>query len=162
MHPIQELQITCVWGHSFNLGVISDIVATVPQIPDVLLCGIQKEEVDAVAKLIATLLRDGKDLVIITGLDTLAISRPRHGRTSSLGSRLRPFGRPHLSAMNIILFIWFIGPILLALLVVGVIDAFVLIAWLYYRLCRPPWDRTARIAADLSSMWGRRIMRLQR
>ncbi|KAJ7764206.1 hypothetical protein B0H16DRAFT_441244 [Mycena metata] len=159
MHPIQKLQITCTCQRP--LGVISDIVATVPQIPDVLMRGIQKEEVDVVTKLIATLSRDGKDLVILAGRRTLAISRPRHGRTPSPGSQFRPFGRPHLSAMNIILFIWFIGPILLAFLVVGVIDAFILIAWLYHRLFRPPWDQAARIAADLGSMWGR-TMRIQR
>ncbi|KAJ7764259.1 hypothetical protein B0H16DRAFT_1526526 [Mycena metata] len=95
MHPIQKLQITCNWQRP--LGVISDIVATVPQIPDVLLRGIQKEEADVVTKLIATLSRDGKDLVIIAGRRTLAISRPRHGRTPSPGSQFRPFGHEYHS-----------------------------------------------------------------
>ncbi|KAJ7018908.1 hypothetical protein C8F04DRAFT_1149566 [Mycena alexandri] len=157
IHPIQKLRFTSTQR---SLGVISEILATLPPIPDVLVYGaIQKEEAAGVAKLIAVLSRDGKDPVIIAGRRTLFISHPR--RAPPLRSRLWHLGRPHLSAISIILFIWFIGPILSAILVVVVVDVCILIAWLCRRLFGPPWDQTVRIAADLGSMWGT-SMRTQR
>ncbi|KAJ6566758.1 hypothetical protein B0H19DRAFT_1257946 [Mycena capillaripes] len=144
IHPIDKLTIPPTRQHIF-LGALPDILGAIPQIPDVVISGPAYISF-GMAKLIANLSRGGTDSVVFVGMGFVRVSHPQQPPP------IRWVQAPRLlldSLRDVLWAVILIMPFILLYAIIISINLYRIFNWIYRRVFGPPWDHTARIAADL-------------
>jgi hypothetical protein len=137
------------------------ILAAVPLIPDITICGHAQDENrnSGVAMVIATLSHGGRDPVVIAAYGGLRMSLPRPAPPLKwLTLPDVAFEKPTPFRLLNIFLLWI--PWLIVCAIVEIVNVYRSLAWLYRRAFGPLWDPIARIEEDVRWSY-RSSMRIQ-
>ncbi|KAJ7479434.1 hypothetical protein B0H11DRAFT_1276006 [Mycena galericulata] len=138
IHPIQKLSIVpgrnnqALWG-------LPSVLSQIPQIPDVSICGVTHANVNSnVARLLTDSSRGGKDPLVIIGLGSLFVSRPRYAAPMKKLTINITLAASLWSPRGVLYAIIACVPFIIICIITAVVNAYRILAWLFHAAVGPP------------------------